>query len=76
VGGTVEIEKYGFVVGSFPKMFKIIPICYAHVTSIVGWFQKYVTNPKIPLPVGGVTASVGGTSRPTNKYWVIETGTI
>ena len=76
VGGTVEIERYGIVAGSVPKMFKIIPICSAHVANIVGWFQKDVTNPKIPLPVGGVTASAGGTSRPTNNYRVIEMGTI
>ena len=76
VGGTVGIERYGLVAGSVLKMFKIIPICSAYVANIVGWFQKNVTNPKIPLPVGGVTASAGGTSGPTNNYWAIETGTI
>ena len=40
VDGTVEIEIYGFVARSVPKMFKIIPICSAHVANIIGRLQK------------------------------------
>ena len=50
VGGTVGIVRYGLVAGSVPKMFKIIPICSAHVATIVGWFQKRCYKSKNPTP--------------------------
>ena len=42
VGETSEIETYGIVSRSVPKMFKIIPNYSTHLANIIGRFQKNI----------------------------------